>query len=298
MSLPSATGQRALDVPATPGSPLTAASLDRAPQVLTQAPLGTEKKPRTLLILVADDAGSPALVNQYFAQVYGAPASAIVRVTSWDDVTRELEACSSIVELVILSHAVFDAAEIGGVQLTATQFADRFAPVAPPISRLSFDGCVIGTQLAGMHDLALRMKISQVLGWTWWHYMDWWRMTPTGTDMAKNLAMFQPLAASASPWLPKSLDGRTTYSQAEQEPLFTAGKLNLVGEYLIGVLDDEAKPDFVTAVQEGKLDPGKHRTRVSAPIRLVDSAGGQAALEGELVPYPPLLARVVMTPWT
>lgn len=297
MSLPSATGQRALDVPATPSSPVTQASLGGAPQVLTQAPLGTQKTPKTRLILVASDTGSPARTNQYFAQVYGAPTSTIVSVSSWDDVTRELEACSSIGELVILSHAVFDAVEIGGTQLTANQFADRFAPIAPPIGGLSFDGCVIGTDLVGIHGIATRMKIPQVRGWTWWHCLDYWRMTPTG-DAAAALAAFQPLAAIASPWLPKSLDGLTVYSQAEQERLFTAKTLNLVGEYFIGVLDDAARPDFVSAVRDGTLDPNKHRTRASGPVRLVDSAGAQGALQVELTPYPPLFARVIMTPWT
>jgi hypothetical protein len=298
MSLPSTTGQRALDVPATPGSPLTQASLGRAPQVLTQAPLGTQKVVKPRLFLYGSDTGSPERTTQYFTQVYGAPKSAIVSVSTWDDVERELNACSSIGELLILSHAVFDAISLDGVQLTPNQFADRFAPIAPTIGSLQFDGCVIGTDLVGMHNIALRMKIDEVRGWTWWHYVDWWRMTGTGSDPAANLALFQPLAAVASPWLPRSRDGLTVYSQADQEPLFSANKLNLIGEYFIGELGQEAKPGFVAAVQAGTLDPNKHRPRGTCAVRRVDSAAAQGAVEIELAPYPPLLARVIMTPWT
>lgn len=296
MSLPSPTGQRALDVPSTPSSPLTEASLGRGGQVLTQAPLGTQKTAKVQLALIGTDTGSQELTSKYITQVYGWPQSAIVYVSNWDDVSRELEACSDIGQLVILSHAIYDAISISGMQLTANQFTDRFAPIAPPIGGLSFDGCVFGTQLDGVHALATRMKIPEVRGWTWWHYMDWWQVVPTG-DPAAALTAFQPFAAVASQWLPRSLDGRTVYSQAEQESLFSKGTLKLFAEYFTGLLDDPAKPDFVTAVLEGKLDPNKHRPRASAPVRLVESADAQSALEVELTPYPPLFARVVMTPW-
>lgn len=296
MSLPSPTGQRALNVPATPASPLTEASLGRTGQVLTQAPLGTQKSAKAKLALVADDALSPERAYAYFSQVYGWPTSAIVVVSSWDDVERELGACSSIGELVIFSHAVFDAVSVGGAQLTGRQFADRFKPVAPLIEGLSFDGCVFGGQLEGIHYIATQLKIPRVRGWTWWHALDWWRVPPQG-DPAAALAAFQPLAAIASTWLPHSLDGQRVYTQAEQEPMFSAGKLNLLAEYFVGVLDDAATPNFGAAVVAGTMDPNKQRPRSGAPERLVDSSGAQAALEIELTPYPPLFARVVMTPW-
>lgn len=297
MSLSSPTGQRALDVPSTPSSPLTEASLGRARQVLTQAPLGTQKAPRTRLAIVADTAGSVDLTVLYFTQVYGWPRSAVVHVSSWDDVTREFNACSSIGELVFLTHAIFDVVDIGGTQLTTKQFADRFAGTAPPIGSLSFDGCVIGTALPGMHYIATTMTIPEVRGYTWWHYMDRWRMFPTGTNAAESLALFQPLAAVASPWLPKSVDGRTVITPSEQVTLFSANKLNVFAEYFHGDYDGAAKPDFITAVQNGTLDPTRHVPRVSAATRLVDSAGAQTALEIELTPYPPPFCRVVMTPW-
>ncbi len=296
MSRTPATGQRALDVPATPATPLVDASLQRTPEVLTQAPLRTEKKPKDRLALIDDYAGSLDLVRQYFVQVYHWKATDVVEVSSWDAAEAELAKCSSIGELVILSHAVYSAVSVHGVQLTPNQFADRFAPVAPPISALSFDGCVIGQDLSGLHAIATRMKISQVRGWTFWHYMDWWRMTPTG-DPAGALAQFQPLAQRASPYLPKSLLGDVTYSAAEQEPLFSSSKLNLAGEYFVESILSMVKPDFVQAIIANQIDPAIHRTRSSAEIRLIDSGAAQSALETALSTSRPVFARAVVTPW-
>jgi hypothetical protein len=296
MSLTTATGLRALDVPATPTTPLGDASLGRAPQVLTQAPLGTEKKATDKLVFVDSSIGRLDLITQHYVQVYGYRASDIVPVSSWDDVKVRLAACSSIGEMCIFSHSVYSAVELNGAQRTANQIADEFAAVAPPISTLSFDGCVIGTDLVGLHAIATRLKISYVRGWTFWHYLDWWRMTPTG-DPGAALAVFQPLGARASPWLPQSADGKQTISLAEQEPLFSAGTLNLAGEYFVHSLTEEVKPDFVTAVQNSTLDPAIHRTRGSAETRLIDSAGAHGAADAAIKGTPPLLARVVVTPW-
>lgn len=295
MSLPSPTGLRALDVPSTPTSPLEAASLGRAPQVLTQAPLGTEKKPRTQLVLVASDTHSMGIAPQYYAQIHGWPASSIVQVSSWDDVKRELSACSSIGELVLFTHSVYDALEVNGTQLTANQFLAEFEKIAPPIGSLTFDGCVFGTNLEGLHAIATGMKIPQVRGWTYWHCISPWNFFPTGS-IADALAEFQPLADRASPWLPKSADGLSVYSRAEQEALFIKSKMNLAGEYFVYLFSDQLK-DMRQALTDGSMVPDKHRTRGSADVRLVDSAGAQGALDMEIRSSRPPFFRVVMTPW-
>lgn len=294
MSRSSATGTRALDVPATPGTPLRDASLTRGADVLSQAPLGTTAAARDRLVLV-DTSLSSSLVTQFFAQVYGI-TSPLTGVSSWSDVEREVRACSSIGELLLFSHAVYSAASIGGVQKTPSQIADLLAPVMPPTATLRFEGCVLGHALDGLHDLALRLRIGQVQAWTFWHYLDWWNPFPTG-DPAAALAKFSPLAVVAEPYLPASADGARTISVAVQEASFSANALSLAAEYFIEVLGTHAKPNFAAAVQQGLLTASAHRPRGSAEYRLIDSAGSQAALDALNNSTRPPFARVVMTPW-
>ncbi|MCC6319047.1 MAG: hypothetical protein IT361_15310 [Gemmatimonadaceae bacterium] len=295
MSLTTPAGMRALDVPATPSSSVGTASLARAPEVLVQAPLGTQKKAVDRLALFA--AGSPALVRQFYAQVHGWPASAVVQVSSWSDIKAQLASCSSIGELAILSHAAYSAVSVGGAQRTAGQFCDEVASVAPSIGSLAFDGCVFGTDLPGLHTIATRLRIPRVYGWTFWHYMDWWNPFPATGDPAADLAVFQPLGQAASPWLPKSVNGQQVYTLAEQEPLFSARKLNVAAEYFVESLTMMADPSFLLALQDGRLDPATHRPRGSAEFRLIDSSGAQGAADAAINASRPMFGRIEMTPW-
>ena len=293
MSQTPATGQRALDVPATPTTPLVDASLGQAPHVLTQAPLQTEKAPIDRLALVA--AGSFELMQQYFVQVYRWQASDVREVSSWAAVEAEFAKYSSINELVVVSHSSASGVWISGDKdLTPDQFAERFRPLAPPITSLSFDGCMIGNDLTGLHAIATKMKISQVRGWTFWHYLDLWQIVPIG-DPAAALDAFRPLATKAAPYLPKNVAG-DTYSVAEQEPLFSSSTLKLAAEYFFETFD-HLPSKFVDMITANKTDPAIHRTRASAEIYNVNSAAAQSSLEEALNSSRPLFARAVVTPW-
>lgn len=295
MSLTSVTGSRVLEVPATPATPLADASLSRSSAVVPQAALGSEKVPKDRLVLVDALTGRPDLVRQMFAQVYGW-TGAIVTVESWEQVVREIANCSRIGELLFYSHAVYDALSVNGTQKTSAQFIDAIAPVAPSISSIIFEGCVIGNDLVGLHEMATRLRVSRVQGWTYWHYLDWWRPVPTG-DAAAALTAFQPAAARAEPYLPASPDGARTVSVSDQSKAFATSTLSLAGEYFVESLYSEVKPSFEAAILNSLLTPDLHRPRASAEYRLIDSSAAQGALEPLLISTRPPFARVVMTPW-
>ena len=144
--------------------------------------------------------------------------------------------------------------------------------------------------------MATRLRVSRVQGWTYWHYLDWWRPVPTG-DAAAALSAFEPVAARAEPYLPASPDGARTVSVADQSKAFAASTLSLAGEYFVESLYSEVKPNFEAAILGDLLTPALHRSRASAEYRLVDSSAAQAALEPLLISTRPPFARVVMTPW-
>jgi hypothetical protein len=296
MSLSAATTQRALDVPATPTSALPTAALGNAERVLTDAPLGTQKPAAGFLALIAGDLGRLDLFDQYMQQLYAAPAKSAKAVTSFEHLRDVLSGYASVSRLVLVGHGLANEFKVGTRQLTHTQFAAEFAGKVPPIGELCFDGCMMGGNPAGLREIALSLGCSIVRAWSFFHVLDWWRMTPTG-DVNAASAQFLPLAARAAPYLPKSLDGKSTYSDLEQDALFRTSSLNLAGEYFIELEVHAAGKSFIASVTNSLLDPAQHRPRSSAESRLVDSLDTQSALEIELASFRPLLARVSVTPW-
>lgn len=299
MTRSTAADSRALDVLATPTTALSEASIRTEPRVLTEAPLGTERPAVTQLIVVDTTVPSHERLVRLVTQVYRTPASSIRGVQSWESLAAELSGYSRIDDLVVVTHSVFDAVQIAGVQRTASQIVEVLKH-SPPVGAVTFEGCVFGRDLSGMHEVATKLGIGSVRGWTYWHAFDRWAVVPTG-DREAAVAAFGDAAARASPYLPKDVLGVSTYSVAEQEKAFAASSLDLASEYFVESLYQLVpsfdKPSFEKAVLEGLLDAVVHRTRGSAEMRVIDSAGAQSALETELGRSRPIFARVVVTPW-
>lgn len=294
MSRPVVLDQRALLVPATPTAAAGVAALGNRGAIVPDTPLGTGGGTVGTLAIMSRDLGRKKF-EPYVSQLYSLGAATLIDVQSFAELVAVLLRYQRIGHLILIGHSVPNDFRIGERQLTCSQIATELAGVAGRIGELTFDGCMIGQNPAGLHEIAVRLGCAFVRGWTFWHCLDRWAEFPTG-NVDQAAADFAPLAAVAEPYLPRGSAG-ATWSAAEQVAAFRTSSLNLMAEYFVESYASHLAPNFAVAVREGRVNSAVHLPRSAAESRLVDSSGAQQALELDLGRSRPVFARTIVTPW-
>ncbi|MFN8668053.1 MAG: hypothetical protein U0164_12820 [Gemmatimonadaceae bacterium] len=304
-----ATPDTALQVPATPVTPLPNAATGKANQVLAAGATAPKKRKGGRILVTTSE--FRAVAEALYLQTQGVPPDEVRLVTSAEALRDVLAEYSSVDHLSILIHMVEDELLFDTKQLSLSQTQTVLDGSVPPIARWSFDGCGIGRGTSSLYAFAEHFGVARMEGWTHYHHIEPWGKTVTGPVSAAQIAGIHTEVERAANFLAKG-DAGATYTASEIEASLQQGtSVQLESEFFTynyessmvfaDVLNDPRWVDAVTG--QPVLQPWtavRHPSegwypRAAAVTRVVSSQAEASAFE-TFFQSDPRLYRVVIIP--
>lgn len=305
-----ATPDTALQVPATPVTPLPTAATGKANQVLATGATAPKKRKGGRVLVT--EASLSSMAQSLFLQTQGVPPDEVVLVKSAEDFRDRLAEYSSIDHLAILLHMVEDELLFAEKQRSLSETQAVIEGSVPPIARWTFDGCGIGRGTSSLYAFAEHFGVARMEGWTHYHHLEVWGKTVTGIPSAATIAAQHTELEHAANFLPKG-DAGATYTASEMEALMQQGlSFDCVSEFFTynyepdmtfaDVLNDPRWVDTVTG--QPVLQPWnavRHPSeawypRTAAQTRVVSSQQEASAFEVYFESNPELYRVVILPP--
>lgn len=305
-----ATPDTALQVPATPVTPLPNAATGKANQVLATGATSPRKRKGGRVLVTQPSLSSMA--ERLYEQTQGVPPDEVVFVKSAEDFRDRLAEYSSIDHLSILLHMVEDELLFESKQRSLSETQAVIEGSVPPIARWTFDGCGIGRGTASLYAFAEHFGVARMEGWTHFHHLEPWGMAVTGIPSAATIAAQHVTVERAGNFLPKG-DAGATYTASEMEALMQQGtSFEYISEFFTydyeeqmkfaDVLNDPRWVDTITG--QPVLQPWtavRHPSeawypRTAAKTRVVSSQQEASAFEVYFGSNPELYRVVILPP--
>ncbi|MCC6930530.1 MAG: hypothetical protein IT359_16200 [Gemmatimonadaceae bacterium] len=305
-----ATPDTALQVPATPVTPLSNAATGTNNQVLATGATSPKKRKGGRVLVTQPSLSSVAEV--LFEQTQGVPPDEVVYVESAEQFRDRLAEYSSIDHLAILLHMIEDELLFAQKQRTLAETQVVIEGSVPPIARWTFDGCGIGRGTSALYAFAEHFGVARMEGWTHYHHLESWGKVVSGVPSAATIAAQHTELERAANFLPKG-DAGATYSASEMESLMQQGtSFTYLSEFFTyygedslvfaNVLTDPRWTDSITG--QPVLQPWaavRHPTeawypRTAAVTRVVSSPQEASAFELYFDSNPQLYRVVIMPP--